>query len=53
MCVSYTTGQRLWSACSELEDLAALGNIEGAGSLTAEVVGAVKRLVEALSKDAV
>ncbi len=45
--------RELYNRAEVLEDLEASGNIERAGSLTAEVVGAVKRLVEALSKDVV
>ena len=46
---SYETGREL---AQRLESLAATGSMDGADSLTAEVVGAVRRLVEALPKDA-
>ena len=46
---SYEAGREL---AQRLELLAASGSLEGAGSLTAEVIAAVRRLAEVLSDEA-
>lgn len=47
---SFESGRAL---AQQLEDLAASGDLDGAASLTLALVGAVKRLVEALTRDTV